>query len=561
MVAINFDQITVETPICENVEAEYQTIHTNLDKAKSQTELKEALAKWDDLRRRLNSWLELTQLHFSQDTQNESYKQAQDYCDQLKPKLTALEIEMKRRLLNSPKKGEFEQILGNHLFHLWKADVTTFEPVIEADLVQESKLVAKYTEVLALADIEFEGQSFNLEGIKKYTQHPNRDVRYRAEKARWNFFSQNRAELDCLYHELVQLRHGMAKKLGYDNYIDLGYRRMQRIDYSQKEVEQYRNQVAEEVVPLAQKIIDRQAEKLNLDKLYFWDESVSDLRGNPELLGDYDWVLAQVQEMFDEMNQELGDFFRMMVNSDLLDLKTRPAKAGGGFCTSFPTYGVPFIFANFNSTKADLEVLIHEAGHGFQCWQSRNLPVFDQIWPTLESAEIHSMSLELLVLPYMKRFFGSEAERYCQERIAEGILFLPYGVAVDHFQHLVYANPEATPQERHQMWQQLEKRYLPWRRYGELEHSAIGGLWQEKRHIYCYPFYYIDYTLAACCAMQFWVKAKKDYEGVLSDYVALCKRGGEAPFQELVSSARLVSPFKSGCLTDVVEQARQFLAL
>lgn len=557
----NFSEITVETPTFEQAVAEYKAIHESLDKAQNPADSEVALRQWDDLRRRLNTWSELTHLRFHQDTQNESYKTARNYCDELTPKLTALEVEMQRRLLGSPHRPELERVLGKQVFLLWEAFVTTFDPVIESDLVQEAKLTAEYTELLASAQLEFEGNCVNLEGIRRYIQDTDRDVRYCAQKARWDFFSQNQAALDRIYHDLVQLRHQMARKLGYDNYIALGYRRMRRVDYGQTEVERYREQVAREVVPLANQILQQRAEKLNLDELCVWDESVSDLQGNPEPNGDQDWMLERFQEMFDAMSQELGDFCRMMVDRHLLDLKNRLGKAGGGFCTSFPTYGVPFIFANFNGTKGDLEVFAHELGHAFQNWQSRHLPVLEYLWPTLESCEIHSMSLELLILPYMKQFFGADAQRYCTNRIAEALLFLPYGVAVDHFQHLVYAHPEATPKQRNQMWQQMEALYLPWRRYGELTHPAQGGLWQEKQHIYSSPFYYIDYTLAMCCALQFWVKAKNDYNGTLSDYIALCRRGGEAPFQELTRNAKLVSPFEPGALTQVVEQARQVLAL
>ena len=200
-------------------------------------------------------------------------------------------------------------------------------------------------------------------------------------------------------------------------------------------------------------------------------------------------------------------------------------------------------------------------GHAFQAWQSRNLPLIDYLWPTLESCEIHSMSLEFLTWSQMEKFFGDDAARFREIHLAGSILFLPYGCAVDHFQHLVYANPEATPQERNQMWQKMEARYLPWRQYGNLEYLAQGGLWQEKQHIYCSPFYYIDYTLALCCAMQFWVKAESNFDHALNEYISLCQRGGKAPFQELTSSANLVSPFKSGSLADVVAKAQDFLKL
>jgi M3 family oligoendopeptidase len=558
---INFADIQVAPPTIKQVTAEYESINQALDQASTTEAKKEALQQWEDLRRRLDTWSALTSLHFSQDTTNEDYKQAQSYADELQPKLTALAVEMKKRLLNSPDLAEFETILGKQAFSLWSADVTAFEPIIEADLVQESKLVNQYVQLLASAKIQFQGETLNLSGIRKYSQDSDRQIRYQAEKARWHFFEQHQSQLDSIYDQLVKLRHSMATKLGYENYIGLGYKRMQRIDYTKADVANYRQEVVKEVVPLAQKIIAQKAQNLNLDQVNFWDESVFDLQGNPKPQGDHDWMLQQAQTMFDNLHPELGSFFQMMVKGNFIDLKTRPGKAGGGFCTGFPTDGVPYIFANFNGTKGDVEVFTHEMGHAFQAWQSRQLPLIDYLWPTLESCEIHSMSLEFLTWSQMDKFFGEDASRFRRIHLAESIMFLPYGCAVDHFQHLVYANPEATPQERNQMWQQMESVYLPWRKYEDLTYPAQGGLWQEKQHIYCSPFYYIDYTLASCCAMQFWVKAQSDSTTALDEYIALCQRGGQAPFQTLVSSANLVSPFKSGSLASVVRQAQEFLQL
>ena len=558
---INFADIQAETPTIEQITREYQDINNALDQAQTRLDKEKALQQWEDLRRRLNTWSEMTSLNFSQDTTNKEYQQAQEYSDELRPKLTALEVAMKRRLLNSQDRTQLESILGQQAFSLWSADVTTFEPAIEEDLVQESKLVNQYVQLLASAELEFRGETLNLSGIRKYTQDSDRKTRYEAEKVRWQFFSQNQAQLDSIYDQLVKLRHQMAQKLGYDNYTGLGYKRMQRIDYTEADVASYRDEVVAKVVPLAQKIIDQKAQKLNLEWVMYWDEAVFDLQGNPKPQGDHDWMLQQAQKMFDAMHPELGSFFAMMVAGNFMDLKTRPGKAGGGFCTSFPTTGVPYIFANFNQTKGDVEVFTHEMGHAFQAWQSRNLPLIDYLWPTLESCEIHSMSLEFLTWSQMEQFFGDDADRFREIHLAQSILFLPYGCAVDHFQHLVYAHPEATPQERNQMWQQMEARYLPWRQYEDLEYPAQGGLWQEKQHIYCSPFYYIDYTLALCCAMQFWVKAESDFEGALTEYIALCQRGGQAPFQSLTSSANLVSPFQPGSLANVITKAQQFLNL
>jgi M3 family oligoendopeptidase len=367
---------------------------------------------------RLSTWRELTQLHFHQDTSNPDYKTALDYCDQLSPSLTALEVDFKRQLIHSPDRTELEQFLGRQAFLLWFADITTFERAIAGDLVEESKLTNEYTELIASAKLDFQGKQVNLSGLQPYLQSKDRDIRHQAEQCRWQFFEQHQDSFDQLFDRLVKLRDRMAKTLGYENYIALGYRRMRRVDYDQTDVERYREQIVQEVVPLALELIEQQAKRLNLDSVYFWDELVFDAEGNPAPMGDHDWMLEQAQAMFDAMNPSLGGFFGMMVELHLLDLQNRPGKAGGGFCTAFPTYDAPYVFANFNGTKNDVQVFTHEIGHAFQMWRSRHLPVFDYLWPTCESCEIHSMSLEFLTHSQMEKFFGEQADRFRSQHLA-----------------------------------------------------------------------------------------------------------------------------------------------
>jgi M3 family oligoendopeptidase len=453
-----------------------------------------------------------------------------------------------------------ERKFGPQAFALWDADVLAFDPAIIDDLVREANLQAEYNELTAGAKLQFRGQTYNLSGIVKFREDADRQTRHDSETVRWQWYADNRPQLDRIYGDLVRLRHEMAKKLGFADYIGLGYKRMKRVDYSQADVEQFRAEVREHLVPLAVELRKQQGTKLGVDKLMFWDDAVHDPAGNPAPHGEHDWMVERATRMFDSMGKDLGDFFRLMVQSKLTDLKNREGKAGGGFCTSFPSYGLPFIFANFNGTKHDVEVFTHEMGHAYQGYQSRNQPLVDYLWPTYESCEIHSMGLEFLTWPHMDQFFEQDAERFRRVHLTQGLLFIPYGVAVDHFQHLVYARPDATPAERHAMWQEMERMYLPWRDYGDLPHVASGGFWQFQRHIYLSPFYYIDYTLAQTCALQLWVRSQKDPAGTLAAYNALCARGGEAPFQELARSAGLVSPFQKGCLKSVVEQAKVALA-
>jgi M3 family oligoendopeptidase len=333
---------------------------------------------------------------------------------------------------------------------------------------------------------------------------------------------------------------------------------MRRVDYGPADVSRFRDEVARVVVPFTHALVRRAAATSGLDVVRFWDESVLGAGRRVTPGGDRAWIVARTREAFAAMDPLLGAFVDMLVEADLLDVENRPGKALGAYCTSFPTRNVPFVFANFNGSRSDVRTLMHELGHAFQNWSSRNKPAIDYLWPTFESAEIHSMSLEYLSWPEMERFFGDDADAYRSEHVLDALMFLPYGVAVDHFQHLVYAHPAATPAERNAMWLEMERRYLPWRDYGDLAHPAAGGLWQEKRHIYVTPFYYIDYTLALCCALQFWIRAEDDRPATLDAYVRLCARGGEAPFRDLVRSAGLRVPFESGALEAAVRAAGEF---
>lgn len=557
----HFEQIEAPAPRYEDIAAAHQEIHRLFDEATDNQGRLEAVRRWDDLRRRLETWNALTNLRFNQDTRNEEYKKARDYCDELRPKLIELDVKFKRKLVESPHRRELQQRIGSQAFALWESEIMTYDPAIEQEMVREAKLEAEYVELLAGAQLEFRGKTYNLSEIVKFREDPDRAVRYESEHVRWSWFAQNAPTLDRIFDDLVNLRTQMARKLRFDNYVGLGYKRMCRVDYTQGDVEMFRNAVRQHVVPLAQELRERQARDLGVDELMFWDLSLHDPQGNPAPKGDHDWMLQQAQAMFDELGGGLGEFFAAMNQSGLLDLKSREGKAGGGFCTAFPAYGAPFIFANFNGSKGDVEVFTHEMGHAFQNYQSRGLPLFDYLWPTYEACEIHSMGLEFLTWPHMEKFFGDDAERFRKTHLTQAILFLPYGVAIDHFQHLVYASPEATPQERHRMWQEMERAYLPWVRYGDMPHVAQGGFWQFQRHIYLHPFYYIDYTLALTCALQLWLRSQKDFNEAMSAYVALCRRGGEAPFQELAASAGLISPFAPRCLEEVIAHARTALSV
>jgi M3 family oligoendopeptidase len=550
----------VSRPSEEAVAGRYAAIDAQLASAESPAARRAAFRAWDGLRREWKSYANVTRLRFTQNTRVGECRAAQMELERRAPAVTAFDARIKRRFMDPVARRPLEAEIGGQAFALWNADLGAYDDAIAADLVRESALAREYTELLAEATVPFQGADRTLSELGPYRQSADRDVRHAAERARWQIFSERRERLDAIYDGLVKLRDGMARRLGDDGFMALGYRRMHRVDYGPADVARYRDEVARVVVPLASDVVKRLGREGGLDRVRFWDEAVLATPHSLAPRGDRRWIVARAVEALQALDPALGAFGRELVERDLLDVESRPGKAFGAFCTTVPVEKAPFVFANFDGTRGDVKTLMHELGHAFQGWNSLDKPVVDYITPTLESAEIHSMSLEYLSWPEMDRFFGDDAPAYRREHLIDALLFLPYGVAVDHFQHLVYAHPGATPDERNAMWREVERRYLPWRDYGDLTHPLRGGLWQEKRHIYVSPFYYIDYTLALCCALQFWVRADRDRADAMAAYVALCKRGGEAPFGELVRSAGLASPFEPGALEDVVNAASAALA-
>ncbi|MGE4379189.1 MAG: M3 family oligoendopeptidase, partial [Candidatus Izemoplasmatales bacterium] len=371
-------------------------------------------------------------------------------------------------------------------------------------------------------------------------------------------FQENEEKLDRIYDELVKVRNQIAIELGYKNYVQLGYDRLGRTDYDYLDVKNYRDQIYRDVVPLVKELKERAAKRIGIENPKSYDLALSFLTGNPTPKGDREWQVNIAKNMYKEMSKETDEFFNFMLEHDLLDLDSVPGKAGGGYCTYIPKYRSPFIFANFNGTSHDVDVLTHEAGHAFQVYSSRdNYPQYR--WPTYEAAEIHSMSMEFLAWPWIDGFFKEDTEKYKFYHLDSSISFLPYGVAVDEFQHEIYFNPELTKEERKATWRKIEQKYLPFKDYDDDSFLEKGTYWYRQGHIFGSPFYYIDYTLAQILAFQYWVKSRENHQEAFKSYLKLCRLGGSKSFVNLIEAVNLNNPFKDGTVKKVIEPIKNYL--
>lgn len=556
---MNFNDYKYEHLDLEKIKGQFSELIDNFERAENVERQIEAFDKIIKLRNHIETMQTLVSIRHSIDTNDEFYDKENEYMDEISPILFGFTNDFYKALVNSKFKDELIKKYGKLLFDLAENTLKVFSNEIIPDAQEENRLSSKYSKLIASAKIDFDGKELNLSQMVPYTQSKDRNVRIEAAKKVAQFFAENQEEFDNIYDSLVKVRTKMAQKMGYKNYVEFGYKQLSRLEYDAKMVESYRKQVLENIVPLHTELRKRQEKRLGVEKLRFYDEAIKFNSGNADPHGSPEWILNHGKTMYKELSKETDEFFTFMTENNLLDLLSKKGKMSGGYCTYIPEYKAPFIFANFNGTAHDIDVLTHEAGHAFQVYQSRGFEVPEYLWPTYEACEIHSMSMEFLTWPWMKLFFENDTEKYKFIHLSEALLFIPYGVTVDEFQHWVYENPEVTPQERREKWLEIEKKYLPTRDYGEVDELKNGIFWFRQGHIFNSPFYYIDYTLAQVCAFQFWIKSQENREKAWDEYLALCKLGGSKPFFELMKAANLKNPFEQGTIASVIPKIREFL--
>lgn len=556
---MTFKNYKYERPNYEEIKENLTHLIDQFSKADNAKQQYEYIREINEIRNRIETMYNLAYIRHTIDTQDKYYDEEKNYWNTYSPLFEELNSQFYNVLIQSKFRTELEEKLGKQYFRLAELTVKSFSPEIIKDLQRENQLVSEYVKLIASAKINFQGEERTLATLTPFTLSKDRDIREKASKAKYDFFVEKEAEIDRIYDELVKVRTKIARKLGFENFVELGYIRMKRTDYNPEMVANFRKQVEEYIVPVASKLYERQRKRLGINTLTYYDEIFEFLNGNAEPKGDADWILNKGEKMYSELSAETKEFFDFMVKEELLDLIAKPGKASGGYCTYIPDYKAPFIFSNFNGTSADIKVLTHEAGHAFQVYSSRWIELPECNFPTNESCEIHSMSMEFFTWPWMDLFFEEDTDKYKFTHLGNAVKFIPYGVTVDEFQHFVYENPEVTPEERKKAWREIEKKYLPHKNYEDCDFLERGGWWFQQAHIFKTPFYYIDYTLAQICALQFWKKAQENREKAWEDYVKLCKVGGIKSFLELVDYANLISPFKDGCVSSVIGDIDKWL--
>lgn len=555
-----FKDIQYTRPDCEAFQKLAEDNAEKIKNAVSYSEAKKIFLEFDKAESEFFDMGNIAYIRHTIDTSDEFYDKENEFLNEKTPELMPSLLAFSNAVYDSRFKPDFVAEFGEQMFAEIELRRKSFSEKNIPLLQKEARLCNEYEKIIASADILFDGKHLNLYGIMSYFENPDRNVRHDAYKAYSKFYESNEENFERIWDELIKVRTEMGKNLGFENYIPLGYMKQGRTDYDEKDVAAFREQVREELVPFCAKLYEAQAKRIGVDKVKAYDEAYLFNDGNAVPVGDDDFLIEQAREMYHDMSKETGEFVDFMLGHDLLDVKNKPKKASTGYMTGLNSIKAPFVFSCFNHTTGDVQVLTHEFGHAFAGYMAmRNQPVSTYYSESTDIAEIHSMSMEQFAYPYAEKFFGDKADKFRFSHLQEALTFVPFGVAVDEYQHIVYANPELTPKQRTAEWKKLEEKYMPWREYDDIDFFAKGGWWYHKIHIFLYPFYYINYTLTTMGAMEFKKKMHEDKESAWKDYLNLCKVGGSLGYKETLKYANLSLPFEKGSVKRAVSYAEDIL--
>lgn len=526
-----------------------------LDAARDLPAWEQALGLWNETKAHIETHFELVQLAFQRFTEDATVEaEERRLREEVEPVYSLWNAKVRERFLASPERQALETKYGKQWFAQLQLAQDAFDPKNVEIETQLNKVMADYTKLTGGAFFEVEGQKYPLAHIKKFSSSARPELRRESYRSYSSWFLNNKPALEAIYDEAVKYRDQMGKTLGHPNFIPLAYQKMRRLDYGPEDVSVFRDEIREVMVPLAVKIRAWQAKTLGVSKMKAWD-----LDFFPE------WKLGELKvsiseqtraglEVYRQLSPRLAEHFQRMIDCELIDVPARVGKAPGAFCTGFYDYRVPYIFLNSVGEAADVTTLLHECGHAFQAWESRDIDLIELSHPTLEACEVHSMGMEFLAQPYYDAFFSErDAALFRKKHLAESVLLLPYIAMVDEFQHLVYSGQAEGERGREKAWEALENKYMPDVEFDDLE-AWKRSRWIRQLHIFQVPFYYIDYAIAQVGAWQLWAQSLRDKNAALANYLMLCKLGGTLPLKEFFAAGRLRLPFEKGMLKGLMSE-------
>ena len=470
------------------------------------------------------------------------------------PRLEQQQVRLAQRLLTLGwSRPDLETTLRR-----FRTDIEIFREANVARFAQIEEISAAYQKVTGGLSVDWDGVPKTIPQLQPFLKSANRAERERAFRLGASAYLDHRDTLADQFDRMFELRAAVAREAGFADYQQYCFAAKHRFDYTPADCARFHESVIATVTPAVARLMAHRKAVLGVDTLRPWDVTV-DLNITEPLkpFSDVNTFVNRAQRIFDRVDGELGSRFGIMAEERLLDLESRPGKAPGGYCTDLAFRGRPFIFMNAVGVPDDVNTLVHEAGHCFHDFATHALPFTWQRRTGHEAAELASMGMELLAMPYLVApdgYYTPEQARVAWLEHLEDVLgSLVHIASVDAFQAWIYTNPAGTDRDaRDAQWLALRSRFESGVDWTGLDRERVSR-WYRQLHIFELPFYYIEYGIAQMGALQVFRNAVRDSGSAVAAYKRFLSLGGTRSLPELYKAAGVKLVFDAATMSELVE--------
>ncbi|MCY3781622.1 MAG: M3 family oligoendopeptidase [Chloroflexi bacterium] len=520
----------------------------------------------DNVESWLDGWTQITRLYYeigsrafvatTVDTSDEAaVERYRIFNDHIQPEYSRVQNQLNRKLVESGLQPAGMEIALRKM----RGGIELFREENLPLLSAEQNLATEYNRVIGAQTVEWEGEQVTLRQLQPILSEPDRDRRERA----WRLSSQrsleDRDQLNDIWARSLDLRSQIAANADMPDYRAYRWKALNRFDYTPADALSFVDAIEEVVTPAYARSMERRRRALAVDRLRPWDTQ-NDPQGRSPLRPFND--VADLQDktiaIFRALDAELAGYLTLMRDDGCLDLDNRPNKAPGGYCSYFPLSRRPFLFMNAVGLHADVQIMLHEAGHAFHSFSDDYLPWAQQRDAPLEFAEVASMAIELLAAPYLSAANGgfysrADAARARIEHLEDSLRFWCLVAIVVGFQHWVYTHHDQArdPEKCDDQWESLWDRHMPVIDYSGFENYKRFR-WRERMHIFSLPFFFIEYGLAQLGAVQVWANSLNDHETALRQYRQALRLGTTVSLPQVYRAAGAKFAFDADTLRGAV---------
>ncbi|MDK2885453.1 MAG: oligoendopeptidase [Thermosipho sp. (in: thermotogales)] len=528
-----------------------ELINIKIENEKDLIEIVERFTELEDIIREEMGWRYINMTRFAD--KKEYAEKFNDYFANIVSKAKPYSVKLEKKIYDSP----ISKNISDEYKHMIKIISKNIELFKEENIplqIEERKIANKYGAIFGAITVKFRGEEKTLQQLVPYLKSPDRETRELAWRKRFEGILSKKDEFNNIFDELKDLRIKQAKNAGFENYRDYMHELKGRTEYTVEDVLKFHESVEKKVMPFFKERMEKRAKKLRIDTLRPWDRSV-DVDGKvlkpfntiDEFVDKAIRVLGKVKPLF-------GERLELMKNSGLLDLENRKGKAPGGYNYPLPETGAPFIFMNATGQSSDVRTLLHESGHAMHTFETVNIPIIYYRPSRSEINELASMSMELLTLHYWNEYYKDEEDfrKAMIEELENAVLFLPWCMTVDAFQHWIYTNPDHTPEERANYFGKLMDKFNQGVDWASLDEEKRYR-WLFQLHIFQVPFYYIEYGIAQLGALSIYKNYLENPEKTIENYINFLKTGYKLPIDKVYEVAGIKLDFSESYIGEIVD--------